>query len=74
MPNAEELFGKSMGWPRLCLKFGVEALLTYNFYHYATTEKNAWDCYATSFRQPNPGPNDGILPEGLTDYGVNMTD
>ena len=55
----DELFGKQMGWPRLVLKFGVEALLTYNFFHYATTEKADWDCFATDRRQPSPVDIDG---------------
>ena len=63
-----------MGWPRLCLKFLGEALLTYNFYDYATTHKPDWECWATDFRQPNGGPNSGEgLPEGLDTYGENVS-
>ena len=62
MPNPDELFGKQMTWPRLILKLGVEGLLTYNFYKYATfyatTEQDpSWECFATDYRQPNA---DGI--------------
>ena len=54
MPQVEELFGKSMSWPRLVIKTGVEALLCYNAYHYATAEKADWDCWASGKRQPSP--------------------
>ena len=58
----DELFGKQMTWPRLCLKAGTVALLTYNFYDYATThsttrQPDPWECFATDYRQPN---SDGI--------------
>ena len=36
MPEVDELFGKQMSWPRLIIKFGVEALLAYNAYNYMT--------------------------------------
>ena len=62
MPNANELFGKQMTWPRLILKAGTEGLLAYNFYHYATfhattSQDPSWECFATDYRQPNA---DGI--------------
>ena len=77
MPAVDELFGKQMTWPRLILKSGVCALLTYNFYHYATTHATtnqdpAWECFATDFRQPNAdgeGENMSAAFESLIMFG-----
>ena len=42
-----------MSWPRLVLKSGAVATLTYFMYSYATDHRPDWDCYATEKRQPN---------------------
>ena len=42
-----------MGWPRLVIKFGVEALIAYNAYKYNTRYRPDWDCFATEAKQPN---------------------
>ena len=62
MPSTDELFGKEMSWPRLVIKFGVVAIVCYNFYNYNNAKKPDWECFATDKRQPN---GDGI--------GENMT-
>ena len=49
-----QLYEKKMTWPRLILKGGVEAILCWNAYHYATFHKTQdWACYATHSKQPN---------------------
>ena len=55
----KELFGKQMTMPRLILKLGVEALLVWNFWKYATeyattSQDPPWECFSTGYRQPNP--------------------
>ena len=57
----DELYGKQMTWPRLVLKAGCEALLAYNFYHYSTVEKEDWDCWVGSYRQPMAEEFDGAV-------------
>ena len=57
--TVKELFGKQMTMPRLILKLGVEALLVWNFWKYATeyattSQDPPWECFSTGYRQPNP--------------------
>ena len=53
MPSIEELYKSGMTWPRLVIKFGVEALIVYNAFKYNTRYKPEWDCFATEAKQPN---------------------
>ena len=53
-PSLEQLFPKSMSWPRLIVKLGIESILAYNFYNYNSDDKKPdWECWATDKRQPN---------------------
>ena len=62
MASVDELFGKQMTWPRLIMKFGVETILAWNFYSYATEHRPDWDCFATDKKQPN-----GAVGENMTE-------
>ena len=63
----KELFAKQMTWPRLVIKGIACGVLCYNFYHYGTTHKNDWDCYATDKKQPN-----GTEGENMTEAFTNV--
>uniref|UniRef100_A0A7S3I616 MARVEL domain-containing protein n=1 Tax=Favella ehrenbergii TaxID=182087 RepID=A0A7S3I616_9SPIT len=70
MPSIEELYKSKMTWPRLVIKFLVEALLAYNCYHYNTAHLKGYDCWANEMKQPRADQSMFGEDEGSP---VNMT-